>query len=153
MFEKLEDRKAVVEVLNKILESELAGIVRYTHYSLMIFGHGRIPIVSWMRGEAQAAMTHAQEAGEMITALGERPSLGIGDLLEVPSYDVDAILSESLEHEMAATELYQQLLGLTRDKSVILEEYARRLIAEEESHQAEVRKMMQKPGSGPPNPH
>ena len=34
--------------LNTILELELAGVVRYLHYSLMVFGHARIPIIGWM---------------------------------------------------------------------------------------------------------
>ena len=38
------DKAAVVALLNRILEDELAGVVRYTHYSLMVFGYGRIPI-------------------------------------------------------------------------------------------------------------
>jgi bacterioferritin len=40
------DRPKVVGLLNRILEVELAGVVRYTHYSLMVFGYNRIPIVS-----------------------------------------------------------------------------------------------------------
>lgn len=147
MFDKLDNKAAVIAVLNRILESELAGVVRYTHYSLMIFGHGRIPIVSWIRGEAQESLQHAQEAGEMITALGEHPSLGIGKLLESHNHDIDAILAESLEHEHAAQGLYHELLALVTGKSVILEEYARRLIAAEELHAAEVIKMMRPPGA------
>ena len=42
------DKEAVITKLNSILEIELAGVVRYTHYSLMIFGHARIPIISWI---------------------------------------------------------------------------------------------------------
>jgi Ferritin-like domain len=57
------DKAAVVAKLNQILEMELAGVVRYTHYSLMVFGYGRIPIVSWLRNEANEAMMHAQKAG------------------------------------------------------------------------------------------
>jgi bacterioferritin len=37
------DKVAAVKLLNQIMEAELAGVVRYTHYSLMIFGHNRIP--------------------------------------------------------------------------------------------------------------
>ena len=61
----------VIKVLNKILEAELAGVVRYTHYSLMVFGFGRIPIVSWMRGQATESLNHANEAGELITHLND----------------------------------------------------------------------------------
>ena len=40
------DKAKVVELLNRILEHELAGVVRYTHYSLLVFGYNRIPIVA-----------------------------------------------------------------------------------------------------------
>src|SRR5437016_3585440 len=63
MAEQEIDKKTVVALLNEILETELAGVVRYTHYSLMIFGHNRIPIVSWLRGEANVCLSHANAAG------------------------------------------------------------------------------------------
>lgn len=136
----------IVELLNRIMEFELAGVVRYTHYALMVFGYGRIPIVSWLRSEANNSLTHAQEAGELITALGGHPSLGIGPLLETHKHDIGDILRESLEHEGKARALYYDLLKLVKDNSVMLEEYARRMISAEEMHQAEVNKMLRKPG-------
>jgi bacterioferritin len=81
------DKAAVVTVLNKILETELAGVVRYTHYAFMIYGFGRIPIVAWMRSQASESLTHADQAGELITYLGSHPSLGIGPLLETHRHD------------------------------------------------------------------
>jgi len=140
------DRQAVVALLNEILETELAGVVRYTHYSLMVFGHSRIPIVSWLRGEATTCLTHANEAGEMVTHLGEHPSLKIGTLLETQKHGINDILLESLEAEKAGLALYKRLLELVRDRSVFLEEYARKMIAEEEMHLGEVNKMLRKPG-------
>ena len=136
----------VVNVLNKILEAELAGVVRYTHYSLMVFGFGRIPIVSWMRGQATESLNHATEAGELITHLGGHPSLGIGPLLETHRHDIGDILKESLDHEIMALSEYHNLLGLVNNRNVMLEEYARRMISLEEMHVGEVRKMLQKPG-------
>jgi bacterioferritin len=140
------DKKAVVKLLNEILETELAGVVRYTHYSLMIFGHNRIPIVSWLRGEATTCLTHANEAGEMVTHLGEHPSLKIGALLETEQHSINDILLESMEAEKAGLALYKRLLELARDRSVFLEEYARKMISEEEMHLGEVNKMLRKPG-------
>jgi len=140
------DKKAVVDLLNEILETELAGVVRYTHYSLMIFGHNRIPIVSWLRGEATTCLTHANEAGEMVTHLGEHPSLKIGALLETEQHSINDILLESMEAEKAGLALYKRLLELVRDRSVFLEEYARKMISEEEMHLGEVNKMLRKPG-------
>jgi len=120
--------------------------VRYTHYSLMVFGHNRIPIVSWLRGEATTCLTHANEAGEMVTHLGAHPSLKIGALLETQKHGINDILLESLEAEKAGLALYKRLLELVRDRSVFLEEYARKMIAEEEMHLGEVNKMLRKPG-------
>ncbi|MEH6578553.1 MAG: ferritin-like domain-containing protein [Amphritea sp.] len=147
MAESNIDTQAVVGVLNEILETELAGVVRYTHYSLMVFGYGRIPIVSWMRGQAEESLAHAQEAGELITHLEHHPSLGIGPLLETHQHDIGDIMRESLKHELLALSAYNKLLTLVEGKSVLLEEYARRLISQEEMHLGEVRKMLKKPGN------
>ena len=146
MAEQEIDKKTVVALLNEILETELAGVVRYTHYSLMIFAHYRIPIVSWLRGEANVCLSHANAAGEMVTHLGEHPSLKIGALLETEQHSVNDILVESLEAEKAGLLLYKRLLDAVRDRSIFLEEYARKMIAEEEEHLGDVNKMLRKPG-------
>ena len=141
------DKRKIVGVLNHILEMELAGVVRYTHYSLMVYGYNRIPIVSWLRAQAEEGLGHAQQAGELITNLGEHPSLSIGPLLETHNHDIGAILRESMEHEQRTLELYGELLTLAEaGKSVMLEEYARAMIQAEEMHLGEVDKMLRKPG-------
>src|SRR5438128_9155453 len=146
MAEQQIEKNAVVALLNEILETELAGVVRYTHYSLMIFGHSRIPIVSWLRGEAATCLSHADQAGELVTYFGEHPSLKIGALLETHKHGINDILIEALDAEKAGLALCKKLLDLVRDRSVFLEEYARRMIAEEEQHLGEVNKMLRKPG-------
>src|SRR5262245_30623598 len=146
MAEESFDKAAAVKLLNQIMEAELAGVVRYTHYSLMIFGHNRIPIVSWLRSEATTCLAHANAAGELVTHFGEHPSLKIGALLETHKHGINDILIEALEAEKAGLALYKKLLDLVRDRSVFLEEYARKMIAEEEEHLGEVNKMLRKPG-------
>jgi bacterioferritin len=140
------DKDRVVGVLNRLLECELAGVVRYTHYSFLVFGFGRIPIVSWLRDQATESLNHAQQIGEWITALGAHPSLSIGSLLESHKHDITAILKESLAAEGEALALYRELLGVVKDRSVALEEFAREMIKLEEMHGAEVDKMLRKPG-------
>ena len=140
------DKKRVVDLLNRILESELAGVIRYTHYSFLVYGYNRIPIVSWLRDQATESLTHAQLAGEMITHLGAYPSLGIGRLLDSHQHDVGKILVESMEHESAALALYRELLAVVEGRSVMIEEYARQMIYAEELHAGEVDKMLRKPG-------
>jgi bacterioferritin len=140
------DKDKVVSLLNQILEQELAGVVRYTHYSFLVFGHNRIPIISWLRDQATESLTHAQQAGEMITLLGAYPSLEIGPLLDSHKHDISAIMRESLETEGKALLVYRELLSCVQGRSVVLEEYARRMIYAEELHASEVDKMLRKPG-------
>ena len=146
MPEETFDKVTAVKLLNQIMEAELAGVVRYTHYSLMVFGHNRIPIVSWLRNEATTCLAHANEAGELVTHFGEHPSLKIGALLETHKHGINDILIESLEAERTGLALYRELFDLVIDRSVLLEDYARRMIAEEELHVGEVNKMLRKPG-------
>jgi bacterioferritin len=140
------DKDKVVGVLNRILEVELAGVVRYTHYSLLVFGYGRIPIVSWLRAQADESLLHAQQVGEWITTLGAYPSLQIGPLLDSHKTDIGAMLRESMDAEHRALELYRELLTHVESRSVALEEFARGMIMAEEMHAAEVDKMLRKPG-------
>src|SRR6476620_24907 len=140
------DKEGAISVLNRIMELELAGVVRYTHYSLMVFGYNRIPIVSWLKGNADESLAHAYKAGEFVTMLGGHPSLKIGPLLETSKHDIGDILRESLEQETSTLKAYYELLHIAEGKSVSLEEYARETILLEELHLDEVNKMLRKPG-------
>jgi bacterioferritin len=140
------DKDKVVGVLNKILEVELAGVVRYTHYSFLVFGYGRIPIVSWLRAQADESLLHAQQVGEWITTLGAYPSLAIGPRLDSHKSDNGVMLRESMAAEDAALVLYRELLSLVEGRSIAIEEFAREMILAEEMHAAEVDKMLRKPG-------
>lgn len=136
------DEPEVIEAFNRILEAELSGVVRYTHYSLMITGPHRIPLVEFMKAQATESLMHAQQAGEILTGLGGHPSMKIASIEETHEHGIEQILSESLEHELRAVGLYRALLELVEDRSVFLEEFARGLIATEEEHQLELRKML-----------
>lgn len=136
------ENSKIIEVLNAILEAELAGVVRYSHYSLMVYGYNRIPIVKWLRDQATESLGHANIAGEHVTTLGGHPSLKIGKLIETHKHSIRDIMTESLEHEKAQLDNLFELLNLVTGKSVYLEEYAREMIVEEENHISEVMKML-----------
>jgi bacterioferritin len=140
------DKEATIATLNKIMELELAGVVRYTHYSLMVYGYNRIPICSWLKENAIESLTHANRAGEMVTLLGGHPSLKIGALLETEKHNITDILQESLQHEQKSLEAYYDLFKIVEGRSVSLEEYAREMIVSEELHHDEVDKMLRQPG-------
>lgn len=139
-------KKTAIDALNRIMELELAGVVKYTHYALMVYGYNRIPIVSWLKGNADESLAHAHKAGELVTLLGGHPSLKIGPLLETEQHDIGDILRESLAHETTALTAYYDLLKIVEGASILLEEYAREMIVAEELHQDEVNKMLRRPG-------
>jgi len=128
--------------LNNILELELAGVVKYTHYALMVQGPYRLSVVQWLRMQAQESLLHAEAVGEHITSLGEHPTLKIGDLLETHKHTTEDILEECLQHEQEAIKAYYELLKNVEGKSIMLEEFSRTQIAAEEMHEAEVKKML-----------
>ena len=130
------------DILNRVMEYELAGVVRYTHYSLMVSGPHRLPIVDFMKAQAAESLDHAQQAGEIITGLDQHPNQGIASIEETNQHDIHTLLTESLEHEQTALALYKELLEEVTDASVYLEEYARQMIGQEELHTLELRKML-----------
>ena len=136
-----------VRILDDIMECELAGVVRYTHHAVMVTGPNRMPLVEFMKAQANESLAHAQAAGEILTGLEGRPSLRVGSLEASPAEgSVHAMIEESYEHEMRALGLYKNLLSVVADKSVYLEEYARGMIGQEELHTMELRKMLREDG-------
>ena len=133
----------VCDILNRIVELEMAGVVRYAHSSLMVTGPNRIPIVAFLQEQANESLQHALQAGEYITGFGGHPSQRIAVIEESHNHSVLQILQESLDHEMAAVEMYKDLLLCVADASIMLEEYARGQIGMEEQHALEIRKMLQ----------
>ncbi len=143
------DVPAVLDVLNEILKMELATVVYYTHYSFMVYGHARIPVIDWMRGQATESLTHAQGAGDMILRLEGRPDMGIAPLPSTHHNTIDEILQEAVVRENEGVELYRKLHALIKDKSIVLEEYASRMVAAESMHVSEMRMMLRR--SAPQN--
>ncbi len=136
------DQKKTIDLLNAIMEFELAGVVRYTHYSLMVTGPYRIPIVDFFKAQASESLLHAQQVGEILTGLDGHPSLKITPMEETYKHTVKDILEESLTHEKNALDMYKKLLDAVTDASIYLEEFARNMIGQEEMHNLELKKML-----------
>ena len=132
----------VCEILNEVVEMEMAGVVRYAHSSLMVSGPNRIPIVQFLQDQANESLLHALQAGELITGFDGHPSQKISHIEENHDHSVQQILTESLEHEMKAVAAYKELLEEVEDASIMLEEYARGQIGMEEQHAIEIKKML-----------
>jgi bacterioferritin len=136
------DQEKTINVLRSLMEFELAGVVRYTHYALMVTGPNRIPIVDFFKAQATESLLHAQQVGEILTGLEGHPSLQIAPMEETYKHSVKDILEESLAHEKKALKMYKKLLDVVEDASVYLEEFARTMIGTEELHNIEIKKML-----------
>lgn len=135
------DKNDLLVKLDKILEAELSGVVRYLHYSFMIFGPNRIPITKWFRDHATEGIAHAVAIGEKITAYGGHPTVKVKAVPETNNHNVMEILKESLGFEKETLGLYHEVLASVGD-DIALEEVIRDLIRQETEHVEEVQKMI-----------
>tara|TARA_Y100000590_G_C15391152_1_gene890113 strand:+ start:116 stop:562 length:447 start_codon:yes stop_codon:yes gene_type:complete len=136
------NKEAIISKLSEIFVLELSGVIRYTHYSLMIFGYNRLPLIDFFKSQASESLVHANLAGEHITGLGGHPPINIQNIEESNNHEIHDILRETLDHEKKAIKIYYELLEEVNNKSVYLEEYARNMIGQEELHVLEVEKML-----------
>lgn len=136
------DVDKTVEVLNTILKYELSGVVRYTHYALMISGRDRLSLKKFFEDQATESLKHAQQAGDLVTGLGGHPSVEISIIEESHNHKALDLLTESAQHEQKAIVLYKNLLGMVQERSIYIEEYAREMIKTEEIHGMELSKML-----------
>ena len=136
------NKEEIIGKLSEIFNLELTGVIRYTHYALMIFGANRLPLIQFYREQAKESLMHADMVGEHITGLNGHPPLNTENIKETHKHNIRDILSETLQHEKKAIEAYYELLNLVKDKSVYLEEFSRSMIGQEELHVLEVEKML-----------
>lgn len=136
------DTGKTLSILNEILKYELAGVVKYTHFALMVTGPNRLSLDKFFKEQASESLEHAQQAGELLTGLGGHPSQSIPKIEESNRHSVEDLLNESLSHEEKAVVLYQDLLNCSEGKSLYIEEYAREMIKQEEMHSIEIQKLL-----------
>ena len=136
------DTKKTITILNKIIQYELSGVVRYTHYALMVTGRDRLSLTQFFKDQATEALAHAQQAGELVTGLGGHPSLEISFIEESNKHSSIDLLNESATHEKNAVSLYKELCKVADGSSIYIEEYAREMIKLEEMHSLEIQKML-----------
>ncbi len=145
------DAARVQELLASIVAFELAGVVRFTHYSLMVSGPSRIPIVAFLQQQASESLLHARAAGEILTGIGGHPDMVIAPIEETGRHRLGDLLAEGLAHERRAVDLYRALLAEVEGRSVYLEEFARSQVAAEERGAMEFTKMLRDHGEADPD--
>lgn len=142
MSTKSQINKKLVEELNKDLEKEMAGIVRYLHHSFIVFGPHRGPLVQMFRNQAQEAVNHAIQLGEKITALGGHPTVKVEQVFEPGYQTIEDMLAEDLEAEKKQLELYTKQLRDLGDDNLPLKLMLEQIIVSEQNHVEEIEKYL-----------
>ena len=136
------DQNKTVELLNAIISFELAGVVRYTYYSLIAIGSKQTDLVDFFKEQASESLTHAQKVGEILTNFNGQSHLKFASI-DVQKQSMKQLLAASWEHETKALELYKELLEIVEGKNVYIEEFVRKMIAEEGDHSLELKNMLE----------
>ncbi len=132
----------LIQALNKDLEKEMAGIVRYLHHSFIVFGPNRGPLVQMFRTQAQESMAHAIQLGEKITALGGHPTVKVDQVFEPGYQSVEDMLSEDLKAEKAQLELYTKQLKEVGEYNLPMKLMLEQIIVSEQTHVEEMEKYL-----------
>lgn len=125
------DRKKIIEGLNAALENELGNIIRYLHYSFLVKGVNRGPIVDFFRNQATESLQHATVIGQKIVAWGGHPSLKVPPMEDIGQKSVEEMLREELESEKQEVQHYIKLLRQVGD-DVALEFMLKEIIKDEQ---------------------
>jgi len=135
----------VAEALQRLHSHEISGVVRYLHYAHMILGANRIPIVAWLKAQADEAMDHAWKIGEKMTAHGLHPEMRVLPIAESGKHIVVDVLAEALDYEHTGLDDYKALLKLVladHPDDVALEDWVRGFVAAETEHLEDASKML-----------
>ncbi|GJD22089.1 hypothetical protein RIVM261_070450 [Rivularia sp. IAM M-261] len=95
---KENEQQRTLDLLQSIMEYELAGVVRYTHFSLVVTGTQRNFIVDFLKEQAAESLTHAQKVGEILVSVEGHPKPGIASVTDIDKYSIKNVLVASLAH-------------------------------------------------------
>jgi bacterioferritin len=138
------DLKQTIQLLNLILEFELAGVVRYTNYAVIAAkAADHLGIATFFKEQANESLEHAQQVGEMLIQLDNASPRFQITPVEQDHLSVPDLLEASSQHEQSALRLYQVLLKTVQNVHPALEAFAIRMIETESSHEAEFQVMRQ----------
>jgi bacterioferritin len=120
---------------------EIETAIRNLHFSFLIFGPSRKPVVEFFRDEVEESIRHATMLGEKITALGGLPAIRVRAVHEPQGHTLEAILKESIRHEEEAVATYTKLLELVKEDAPLRVLFENQVL-EEQEHVEELRKYL-----------
>jgi len=142
------NNEKLIKALNKDLEREMAGIVRYLHHSFIVFGPNRAPLIQMFRAQATESMAHAIQLGEKITALGGHPTVRVDQVFEPGDQSVEEMLAEDLKAEKVQLELYTGQLKEFGEENLPMKLMLEQIIIAEQTHVEDIEKYLRTSNAG-----
>lgn len=137
-----DNKKAIIEILNKGMQIEYASIWHYPRLARLITDREAARLFSKL---GQDSVQHASQTSRMLRSLGASPEENLlGSLREPDKGDILPILRNMLEQEKTAARLYQEAAGLADDYS--MRTWLAEQVKEEQQHAAIVENIIKRLG-------
>ncbi len=107
------DTQAVIDQFNVCLKMEYAAVVQYHQHSYLLRGLDRVQYLEFFEEAGQEALGHAKLLGSKIVSLGGVPTVEPEPVRQ--TNDLTEMLSNSLEVERRAVQIYTEALALCED--------------------------------------
>jgi bacterioferritin len=144
------DRKAIVEILNTALATEIVCVLRYKRHYFATHGIRAKFVAKEFLEHANEEQKHADQIAERIVQLGGDPDFKPDTLLQRSHSDYDAsenlsdMIRRNLIAERVAIETYRQMIALIGDKDPTTRRMLESILSVEEEHADELRDWMGK---------
>jgi bacterioferritin len=134
------DVKAVIELLNQALATELVCVLRYKRHYHMAQGIHAEPVAQEFLEHANEEQAHADQIAARITQLGGEPDFSPDGLSQrshsqyVPADDLEEMIREDLIAERIAIDTYRDMIAYVRDDDSTTRRMLEDILAVEEEH-------------------
>jgi len=134
------DRKAIVELLNTALATEIVCVLRYKRHYYATHGIRAKFVSAEFLEHANEEQKHADQIAERIVQLGEDPDLNPATLLSRAHSEYDeatslrAMLEADLIAERIAIESYREMIAFIGQRDPTSRRLLESILAQEEEH-------------------
>jgi bacterioferritin len=144
------DPKAVVEILNAALATEIVCVLRYKRHYYSARGLNKDAVASEFLQHANEEQGHADRIAERITQLGGEPDLNPATLTArshseyVEGHDLVSMIQEDLVAERIAIASYSEIVRYLGEKDVTSRRLMEDILAVEEEHANDMLDLLEK---------
>jgi bacterioferritin len=138
-------RQDLIDRLNTVLSWELAGVVQYLHYAVLVSGPLRPVYTEFFHDGSKEARDHAEAVGAKIASLGGVPTAEPAAIL--PATDLETMLQNTLKLEVAALAAWEAAWEVGDAVNLGTKLWIEEHVSEEQEHVDELNRILASPFS------